>query len=192
LPTDILNFSASKDVLVPYLWPEITALMCAAFSTASKIVTRADLQRWVTTWRLKNSRIVFTNGVFDILHLGHVDYLEKARGLGDVLVVGVNADASVRRLNKGDERPLQAEESRARVMAGLACVDAVCLFHEDTPLELIVELRPDVLVKGDDYTLDQIVGGKEVTGWGGAVQTIPLVPGHGTTLIVNKIKRSNG
>lgn len=162
--------------------------MCAAYSTAQKIMTRAELQRRMLVWRLKNSRIVFTNGCFDLLHLGHVDYLERARALGDRLVVGVNSDASVRRLQKGTERPLQNDEARSRIIAALEFVDGVCIFDEDTPLELIHALRPDVLVKGDDYSIDRIVGANEVIGWGGKVETIPLVQGHSTTAIVNKIK----
>lgn len=165
--------------------------MCAAYSTAQKILTREALQRIVLTWRLKNNKVVFTNGCFDILHLGHVDYLEKARALGDRLVLGLNADASVRRLQKGQERPLQSEYARARIMASLEFVDAVCIFEEDTPLELILAIRPDVLVKGDDYAIAQIVGAKEVLSWGGSVSTIPLVQGHSTTQIVEKIKRSS-
>ena len=165
--------------------------MCAAYSTAQKIMTRAELQRRIMVWRLKNSRIVFTNGCFDLLHLGHVDYLERARALGDRLVVGVNSDASVRRLQKGTERPLQNEEARSRIIAALEFVDGVCIFDEDTPLELIEAFRPDVLVKGDDYSIDRIVGAQEVVGWGGKVETIPLVQGHSTTAIVNKIRGGN-
>lgn len=161
-----------------------------AYSTAQKIKSREALQRIVLAWRVKNSKLVFTNGCFDILHLGHVDYLEKARKLGDRLILGLNSDASVRRLQKGAERPLQDENSRARIMASLEFVDAVCLFDEDTPLALINALRPDILVKGDDYAIDDIVGAKEVQAWGGEVKTIPLVQGYSTTQIVNKIKGS--
>lgn len=165
--------------------------MCAAYTTAQKIKTRADLQRTVLTWRLKNSKVVFTNGCFDILHLGHVDYLEKARALGDRLVLGLNSDASVQRQQKGPERPLQSEEARSRIMAALEFVDAVCIFDEDTPLDLIRAIRPDILVKGDDYSIDTIVGATEVIGWGGEVKTIPLVQGHSTTRIVQKIKNDS-
>jgi rfaE bifunctional protein nucleotidyltransferase chain/domain len=187
----MLKFSASKIEIdqIPYnLWSLPALTMCAAYTTAQKILTRAELVQRSYLWRLKNSRIVFTNGCFDILHLGHVDYLEKARALGDCLVLGLNSDASVQRLQKGPERPLQSEEARARIMAALQFVDAVCIFDEDTPLALIQALRPDVLVKGGDYTTDQIVGAAEVIGWGGSVQTIALVPGQSTTRIVNKIK----
>ena len=162
--------------------------MSAHYTTAQKILSRPQLLALSHVWRLKNSRIVFTNGCFDILHLGHVDYLERARALGDVLVLGLNSDASVRRLGKGSERPLQSEEARSRIMAALQFVDAVCIFDEDTPLDLILALRPDILVKGDDYRIAQIVGAQEVIAWGGSVQTIPLVQGHSTTHIVNKIK----
>lgn len=162
--------------------------MSATYSTPEKILTRAQLIQRSYLWRLKNSRIVFTNGCFDILHLGHVDYLERARALGDCLVVGINSDASVQRLQKGPERPLQNEEARTRIIAALQFVDAVCIFDEDTPLDLILALRPDMLVKGDDYAIVDIVGGSHVQSWGGSVKTIPLVQGHSTTQIVNKIK----
>lgn len=165
--------------------------MCAAYTTAQKIMNREALRRIVMTWRLKNSKVVFTNGCFDILHLGHVDYLEKARALGDRLILGLNTDASVQRLQKGTERPLQNQEARARIMASLEFVDAVCIFDEDTPLELINFLQPDILVKGDDYSIDNIVGASEVMSWGGKVFTIPLVKGHSTTNIVNKIKNAS-
>lgn len=160
------------------------------YPTSSKIVNPVELSRLLLTWRLKNCQIVFTNGCFDILHLGHVDYLEKARALGDRLVLGLNTDASVRRQNKGTERPLQNEEARCRLIASLQFVDAVCLFDEETPIELINLVRPDILVKGDDYSVETIVGAKEVLAWGGNVKTIPLVQGHSTTNIVNKIKNS--
>ena len=142
-------------------------------------------------WREQNQQIVFTNGCFDLLHLGHVDYLEKARQLGDKLVVGVNTDASVSRL-KGPARPLQDEMSRSRIMASLLFVDAVVLFDEDTPYELIREVSPDILVKGDDYSLENIVGHDLVLGRGGTVKTISLVKGYSTSGIVNKIRTSNG
>ncbi|MFM2376942.1 MAG: hypothetical protein RLZZ165_2039 [Bacteroidota bacterium] len=165
--------------------------MCAAYTTAQKIMTREALRRVVLTWRLDNSKVVFTNGCFDILHLGHVDYLEKARALGDRLILALNSDASVRRLQKGAERPLQGEMARARILASLEFIDAVCIFDEDTPLELIRFLQPDVLVKGGDYSIDNIAGTQDVLGWGGEVITIPLVEGHSTTHIVNKIKHSS-
>lgn len=132
--------------------------------------------------------IVFTNGVFDLLHRGHVEYLYAARALGDALVVGLNTDASVRRLGKGADRPVNPEEDRALVLAGLACVDAVTLFGDDTPRALIAALLPDVLVKGGDYTIDTIVGADEVTAAGGRVQVIPLVPGRSTTSILQRAR----
>lgn len=132
--------------------------------------------------------IVFTNGVFDLLHVGHVTLLEAARAEGAALVVGVNADASVRRLGKGGDRPLVPLAQRARVLAALACVDCVVPFEEETPLELIRALRPDVLVKGADYAPEAIVGAAEVTGWGGRVVRVALVEGHSTTDLVRRMK----
>lgn len=142
----------------------------------------------IKEWKAAGQKLVFTNGCFDILHLGHVDYLEKARQLGNKLIVGLNTDASVCRL-KGPERPLQDEMSRARVMASLLFVDMVILFGEDTPYELISAVKPDVLVKGDDYAVQNIVGQDIVQNNGGTIQTIPLVQGYSTTRIVNKIKQ---
>lgn len=155
--------------------------------TADKILTRAQLPATLAAWRAAGERIVFTNGCFDLLHLGHVDYLEKARALGQRLVVGLNTDASVSALKPG--RPLQDETSRARVLAALAFVDAVVLFGEPTPLQLIEAVRPDVLVKGDDYTIDGIVGHKLVLTTGGQVLTVPLVTGYSTSNIVAKARR---
>jgi len=132
--------------------------------------------------------VAFTNGVFDLLHAGHIALLEAARAAGDALVVGVNSDASVRRLGKGPERPLVAEAERARLLAALAAVDCVVLFDEDTPLTLIQRLRPDVLVKGADYAPEAIVGAKDVEGWGGRVVRVPLVEGKSTTDLVRKLR----
>ncbi|HEX7918832.1 MAG TPA: adenylyltransferase/cytidyltransferase family protein, partial [Gemmatimonadales bacterium] len=134
--------------------------------TAGKVRTQADAVAWR---HQQKGRVVFTNGVFDLLHPGHVELLERSRAEGDRLVVGLNTDASVRRLGKGTERPIVPEASRARVLAGLAAVDCVVLFDEDTPLQLITALGPDILVKGADYTLDQIVGADVVTARGGKV-----------------------
>ena len=140
-------------------------------------------------WRHSQSGpVVFTNGVFDLLHVGHVTLLEQARAHGSALVVGVNSDASVRRLGKGSERPLVPAEARARVLAALASVDCVVLFDQDTPLELIKALKPDVLIKGADYELNQIVGAKEVEGWGGRVIRVPLVPNQSTTNLVQHLR----
>ena len=131
---------------------------------------------------------MFTNGVFDLLHAGHVALLEAARAEGAALVVGVNTDASVRRLGKGSERPLVPEAERARLLAALAAVDCVVLFDEDTPLALIERLRPDVLVKGADYAREAIVGASEVEGWGGRVVRVPLVAGKSTTDLMRKLR----
>ena len=147
-----------------------------------------QLQQQVQAWRKAGERIVFTNGCFDILHYGHVDYLARAAGLGDRLVVGLNSDASVSRL-KGTHRPIQGEQSRLHVMAALGFVDAVTLFEEDTPLELIRLLMPDVLVKGGDWQPEQIVGSGLVLAAGGEVHSLPFIEGYSTTAIENKIKR---
>jgi D-beta-D-heptose 7-phosphate kinase/D-beta-D-heptose 1-phosphate adenosyltransferase len=137
--------------------------------------------------RPRSMRLVFTNGCFDVLHPGHVLYLEKARELGDALVVGLNSDDSVRRL-KGRGRPVQNEEARGFLLAGLASVDAVTVFDEDTPRELIADLLPDVLVKGGDYGVEGIVGRKEVEAAGGEVAVIPFVPGYSTTGLIRSIR----
>lgn len=154
-------------------------------STASKIRPREDAVRWRAA---QAGPVVFTNGVFDLLHVGHVTVLEAARAEGGALVVGVNSDDSVRRLAKGDDRPLVPWPERARVLAALACVDCVVPFEEATPLELIRALRPDVLVKGADYALEEIVGAADVTGWGGRVVRIPLVAGKSTTDLVRRVR----
>jgi rfaE bifunctional protein nucleotidyltransferase chain/domain len=133
--------------------------------------------------------LVFTNGVFDILHRGHVAYLKEARELGDVLVVGVNTDASARRLGKGTDRPFNPEEDRALVLAALECVDAVCLFDEDTPRALVADLLPDVLVKGGDYRLPDVAGREEVEAAGGRVALIPFLEGYSTTDLVQRIRK---
>ena len=138
-------------------------------------------------WReTRSGRVVFTNGVFDLLHPGHVDVLLASRRQGDFLVVGVNSDESVRRL-KGPTRPVRTTPERCYVLAALEAVDAVVVFAEDTPLELITALRPDVLVKGGDYTEASIVGAREVRGWGGTVAVIPLTPGHSTTSTIERL-----
>jgi rfaE bifunctional protein nucleotidyltransferase chain/domain len=134
---------------------------------------------------------VFTNGVFDLLHPGHVELLEAARREGQCLVVGVNTDASARRLAKGSGRPLADERARARVVAGLAAVDCVVLFDEETPLELICALEPDVLVKGADYPRDRIVGGDWVEARGGRVVRVPVLPGFSTTALVERFRASS-
>ena len=140
-------------------------------------------------WRasLVKQSLVFTNGVFDLLHPGHVDVLLGARRQGDALVVGLNSDASVKRL-KGPERPVRTESERAYVLAALAMVDAVVIFEQDTPLELIKALEPDILVKGGDYTEANVVGAQEVRSMGGRVVIVPLTPGHSTTAIVERLR----
>ena len=155
--------------------------------TASKIKSRTEASELIRQWRADGLSVVFTNGCFDILHLGHVDYLERAKALGDRLVVALNTDQSVQRL-KGPERPVVNESSRARVMAALQFVDLVVLFDEETPLELIEALKPDILVKGGDYTVETIVGADFVIARGGKVVPLPLVDGYSTTTFVNKIK----
>ena len=152
-----------------------------------KIVDRSNLTPLLEQWRAEDRPVVFTNGCFDLLHLGHVDYLEKARHLGGALVVGLNTDASVSCLKPG--RPLQDEMSRARILASLLFVDAVVLFDEPTPLALIEFIKPDILVKGDDYAISGIVGHELVLNSGGQVLTVPLVAGYSTTRIVERIRQ---
>ena len=152
-----------------------------------KIKGLAEAKTTIAGWKANGQKVVFTNGCFDLLHLGHVDYLEKARGLGDRLVLGLNTDDSVSRF-KGPERPLQDQNSRARVLAALQFIDLVVFFNEDTPLNLITKLVPDILVKGSDYLAENIVGADVVKNHGGAVKTIDFVPGYSTTRIVDKIK----
>ncbi len=154
---------------------------------AQKIMTKEQLRTLLPYWRFHSKKIVFTNGVFDILHAGHVDYLCKARDLGNILILGLNNDASVKRLGKSPERPINPEASRALVLASLECTDAIVLFEEDTPLELIKYVQPDVLVKGNDYKPEQIAGYDVVKAKGGEVITIPLVEGLSTTNIIKKI-----
>lgn len=148
-----------------------------------KVLTRDQARRW----RERPGRVVFTNGVFDLLHPGHVDILVAARALGDALIVGLNSDASVRRL-KGPTRPVRKEAERAVVLAALESVDIVVVFDEDTPLELIRALEPDVLVKGGDYTVESVVGATDVIARGGEVVIVPLTPGHSTTSTVERMR----
>ena len=154
-------------------------------STASKVRSRAEAAIWRRT---APGPMVFTNGVFDLLHPGHVELLESARAEGAALVVGVNSDASVRRLGKGADRPVAGQEARARVLAGLSAVDCVVLFDEDTPQSLIETLAPDVLVKGADYAREAIVGADWVEAHGGRVVRVPLVPGFSTTSLVERFR----
>ncbi|MHC1706949.1 MAG: D-glycero-beta-D-manno-heptose 1-phosphate adenylyltransferase [Bacteroidales bacterium] len=154
-----------------------------------KILTPAALKSQLAVWRFQEKKIVFTNGCFDILHLGHIDYLSKAAGLGDVLIVGLNSDNSVSRL-KGPHRPITDENSRSMVMVSLSFVDAVAIFDEDTPYELIKLVVPDILVKGGDYDPDTVVGADIVKNHGGKVVILPFIPGYSTTAIEEKIYRS--
>jgi rfaE bifunctional protein nucleotidyltransferase chain/domain len=153
-----------------------------------KTFTLDALQHEIVRWRLLGHRIAFTNGCFDILHRGHIDTLSKAASYGDILIVGVNSDASTKRL-KGPERPVNNEADRSYLLASLEVVDATIVFEEDTPLELIKALKPDVLIKGGDYTLDKIVGAEDVLGWGGSVQIVPYEDGYSTTGLIQKIQR---
>ena len=154
-----------------------------------EVITRDQLARIRNTFRREGKKVVFTNGCFDILHRGHVEYLTKAKALGDILVVGMNTDASVRRL-KGANRPVVCQEDRALVLAALRAVDFVCLFEEDTPRDLIQAVVPDVLVKGSDWKMDEIVGKDIVEAAGGTVQTIEYIPNRSTTDIIKKIAAS--
>jgi rfaE bifunctional protein nucleotidyltransferase chain/domain len=158
-------------------------------NSESKIIDLPSAVQQVEEWRKKGEKIVFTNGCFDLVHIGHVDYLEKARNLGSKLVLGLNTDQSISRI-KGPQRPIVPQYSRARVMAALGFVDAVIFFEEDTPIRLIEALKPDILVKGDDYTLERIIGADFVINNGGSVQTVPLVKGFSTSNIINKIKET--
>jgi len=149
----------------------------------------SEAQERIKAWRKDGKRIVFTNGCFDILHPGHVHYLTAAKELGDALVIGLNDDDSVRRLDKGAGRPLNPLADRACLLAALKPVDLVVPFSEDTPLELIEALRPDVLVKGGDYEIEAIIGAREVMSWGGHVTTIPFIAGHSTTSLISRIQK---
>lgn len=141
----------------------------------------------VDFWKSEGDKVVFTNGVFDLLHIGHITYMAKAADLGDRLVVGLNADSSVKRI-KGESRPINDQANRAALLAALFFVDAVVIFEEDTPINLISTLLPDILVKGSDYTIDTIVGAKEVLANGGEVKTIDLVEGYSSTSIIKRIQ----
>lgn len=155
------------------------------FHPLDKIMTWDGAREWRCGRR---GRVVFTNGVFDLLHPGHIDLLLGARERGDALIVAVNSDASVRRLNKGPERPIRSAPERCYVLAALEMVDAVVVFEQDTPLELVNALRPDVLVKGGDYDESTIVGAAQVRSWGGDVVVIALTPGHSTTSTIERLR----
>lgn len=154
-----------------------------------KVFNLLQLQQQLKRWRLLNKKIVFTNGVFDILHQGHIASLSEAASFGDVLIVAVNTNASVKRL-KGTSRPVNDENARALILASLLMTDAIILFDEDTPLSLITAIMPDVLVKGGDYTIDNIVGAKEVMANGGEVKIVPILEGFSTTGIIEKMKNT--
>lgn len=155
-----------------------------------KILDPENLKQSLIRWRFKGKKIVFTNGCFDLLHPGHVDYLSKAKDLGDVLIIGVNTDKSVKMLDKGANRPITDENSRATILASLHFVDAVVLFDEETPYNLIKTVQPDVLVKGSDYKAEDVVGYDIVKAKGGEVISIDLVPGYSTSAIEQKIKNN--
>ncbi len=158
--------------------------------TSKKIQQLPALIQTIESWRAKGLKIVFTNGCFDILHLGHVDYLEKTSELADKCIIGINSDNSISRL-KGAERPITNLYARSRILAALGFVDAVVSFEEDTPLQLIKTIMPDVLVKGNDYNIESIVGADVIIESGGKVETVELVEGYSTTNIINKIKDLN-
>lgn len=167
----------------------MTADVAPVETVDPRVMDLIGIQRMANIWRMKGDRIVFTNGCFDILHRGHVEYLQEAAALGDRLVIGLNSDESVRRQNKGPERPLNDQDSRAKVLTALRLVDAVVIFDQDTPLELIQAIGPDVLVKGGDWTEDKIVGAGYVRSMGGDVRSLKLVEGFSTTSLVDRIRR---
>jgi len=152
----------------------------------SKITSKSELESQLKNWRTQDQKIVFTNGCFDLLHLGHIDYLAKARDLGDRLIVGLNTDTSVSRI-KGPSRPVKDEMSRAHILAAMQFVDAVIFFNEETPIDLIYWLKPDVLVKGGDYTIEGIIGHELVLENGGEVKTISFVEGYSSSKLIDNI-----
>ena len=160
--------------------PKLQSKVCSTFN---------ELTKRVRSWQSNGEKVVFTNGCFDIIHPGHVDYLTRAQELGSKLVIGVNTDASVSKL-KGVHRPIQSEEARLQVLAALECVDALVLFGEQTPFDLISTVLPDILVKGGDYTIETIVGADVVMENGGRVEVIPFLEGYSTSAIEKKIKDS--
>lgn len=157
--------------------------------SAAGILTRGEGAALVARLHADGRTVVFTNGVFDLLHPGHVRYLQRARALGDALIVGLNADVSVRQ-NKGDTRPINPERERAEIVAALDCVDAVVIFEEYTPAVIVRELQPDILVKGADWPADQIVGRETVESRGGRVVRVPVEDGYSTTALIERIRRS--
>lgn len=153
-----------------------------------KICDLPKMKSLVTSWQQEGKKVVFTNGVFDLLHIGHITYMAKASELGDKLIIGLNSDLSVKRI-KGEDRPVNDQNSRAALLAALFFVDAIVVFEEDTPLNLISTLLPDILVKGADYAIENIVGAKEVIANGGEVKTIDFVEGYSSTSIIQKIRK---
>jgi rfaE bifunctional protein nucleotidyltransferase chain/domain len=153
----------------------------------SKISDLPKLQALISAWKNEGKKVVFTNGVFDLLHIGHITYMAKSAELGDKLVIGLNSDNSVKRI-KGDDRPVNDQNSRAALLAALFFVDAIVVFDEDTPINVITALMPDILVKGADYSVENIVGAKEVIANGGEVKTINFVEGYSSTSIIQKIR----
>jgi len=190
---DLANVAAGIVVgragTVPIARSELLAELQSLSSTSGpeKVLSRAELLIRVAEWRAAGHRLVFTNGCFDILHVGHIALLDQCREFGDKVVVAINSDRSVRSL-KGPERPVIGERERARVLAALGSIDAVTIFDEETPLELIRSVRPHVLVKGGDYTVESVVGAEEVLSWGGAVQIVPIVPGYSTSSTIDRMK----
>jgi rfaE bifunctional protein nucleotidyltransferase chain/domain len=156
--------------------------------SSQKIASRQELKSRIKQWQSEGLKVVFSNGCFDIVHLGHIDYLEKARSMGDKLVIGLNSDSSVRKL-KGENRPVNDVYARSRMLAAFGFVDGVTVFEEETPQDLIAYLLPDILVKGSDYTIESIVGADTVIANGGEVKTIDLVEGFSTSKLIEKIKQ---
>lgn len=156
---------------------------------AEKVVSLTDLNVLVNTWKENGQKIVFTNGCFDLLHAGHIAYLSEAAALGDKLVVGLNSDYSVQKI-KGPERPINNENTRSLILGSMFFIDAVVIFNEDTPLDLINTVIPDVLVKGGDYQIENIVGAKETIAHGGKVEVLTFLPGYSSTAIIEKIKNT--
>ncbi|MFC1482217.1 D-glycero-beta-D-manno-heptose-7-phosphate kinase [Myxococcota bacterium] len=195
VPDEIMPFAnlaagtvVTKVGTVPVVSDEILRVLGQDTNKEGKLCSQKEAFRRVEQWRSKGERIVFTNGCFDLLHVGHTTLLEAARRLGDKLVVAVNSDTSVRGL-KGEERPINKEENRVKVLASLSCVDMVVIFEEATPLDLIVALRPDVLCKGSDYHAQDVVGAKEIRTWGGEVRLLDLVPGQSSTRLAEEMQR---
>ena len=159
------------------------------YTSQDKILELSRLKAKIASWRVFSDQIVFTNGCFDLLHLGHIDYLEKARKLGDRLVIGLNSDESVKLL-KGDNRPIHSQETRSRILAAMEFIDAIVIFEEETPADLIKSVNPDILVKGGDYELKEIVGADFVLANKGKVEIIPFLEGHSSSDLIEKIKKA--